>query len=41
MSRASGGHNTPKRNWNNIPDLLGEMPTNKLNYRFGLEYTDS
>ena len=25
MSRASGGPDTPQRNWNNIPDLLRAM----------------
>ena len=26
MSRASGGPDTPQRNWNNIPALLRAMP---------------
>ena len=26
MSRASGGPDTPQRNWNNIPDLLRTVP---------------
>ena len=26
MSGASGGPDTPKKNWNNIPDLLRTMP---------------
>ena len=28
MSHASGGSDTPQRNWNNIPDLLRAMPVN-------------
>ena len=26
MGGASGGPDTPQRNWNNIPDLLRAMP---------------